>query len=90
MQRTAVPPGIAVYSTRDRGVTWTRNDKGLPSAALEALREGMHTDTLDPLGVYFGTANGEVYASRDEGKSYERIVQYLPYVTSVHAATIEG
>jgi len=91
MQRTAVDPGIAVYATRDRGQTWTRNDKGLPAGAhLEALREGMHTDTFDPVGVYFGSANGEVYASRDEGKSWERIVQYLPYVTSVHAATIEG
>lgn len=90
MKRLAVEPGIAVYSTRDRGATWTRNDKGLPAAPLEALREGMHTDTFDPVGVYFGTANGEVYASRDEGKSWDRIAQYLPYVTSVHAATIEG
>jgi len=49
----------------------------------------MDTDLLDPLGVYFGTANGDVWASRDEGKSWERAAQYLPYVTSVHAATID-
>jgi photosystem II stability/assembly factor-like uncharacterized protein len=87
--RTATPFGIGVYRTSDKGKTWQRLDKGLPpGAALEAVREGMDTDSLDPLGVYFGTANGDVYASRDEGASWTRIAQYLPYVTSVHAATI--
>jgi photosystem II stability/assembly factor-like uncharacterized protein len=82
--------GIAVYKTTDRGATWTRHDDGLPKgAALESLREGMHNDRFDDVGVYFGTANGDVYASLDEGKSWDRIAQYLPYVVSVHAATIE-
>jgi photosystem II stability/assembly factor-like uncharacterized protein len=89
MQRTAVEPGIAVYRTTDKGATWTRQEAGLPHAALESLREGMHTDRFDDVGVYFGTANGEVYASLDEGRSWERAAQYLPYVTSVHAATID-
>ena len=91
MERLAVPPGIAVFSTNDRGATWQRNDKGLPPGArLGTVREGMQTDRLDPLGVYFGTSNGQVWASRDEGKSWDVAAQYLPYVTSVHAATIEG
>src|ERR671935_496926 len=81
--------GIAVYKTTDKGATWTRHDAGLPKGApLESLREGMDNDDFDDVGVYFGTANGDVYASRDEGKSWERIAQYLPYVTSVHAATL--
>lgn len=80
--------GIAVYRTKDRGQSWDRLDKGLPRAPLGVLREGMATDRLDPLGVYFGTHNGEVYASKDEGESWERVAQYLPYVTSLHAATI--
>ena len=50
----------------------------------------MDTDLLDPLGVYFGTANGDVWVSRDEGNELGRRRAYLPYVTSVHAATIEG
>jgi hypothetical protein len=89
-ERTADTPGIAVYKTQDRGATWTRHDSGLPAGApLESLREGMHTDRFDDVGVYFGTANGDVYASLDEGRSWSRIAQYLPYVTSVHAATID-
>ncbi len=89
-KRTAIEPGIAVYKTTDRGESWSRHDKGLPAGApLESLREGMHTDRFDDVGVYFGTANGDVYASRDEGKSWDRIAQYLPYVVSVHAATID-
>ena len=88
-KRTAPAPGIGVYVTRDRGATWTRNDKGLPGAPLETMRDGMSTDRFDDVGVYFGTANGDVFASRDEGKSWERIAQYLPYVVSVHAATLD-
>jgi len=89
MKRTAIEPGIAVFKTTDKGATWTRHDAGLPKgAALESLREGMDNDDFDDPGVYFGTANGDVYASLDEGKSWDRIAQYLPYVVSVHAATL--
>ena len=90
MRRTASPFGIGVYRTTDKGKTWDRLDKGLPEGApLEAVREGMHNDRLDPMGLYFGTANGDVWASTNEGESWKRIAQYLPYVTSVHAATID-
>jgi hypothetical protein len=90
MKRTATPFGIGVYRTRDKGKSWERLDRGLPPGApLESVREGMHNDGLDPMGLYFGTANGDVWASRDEGESWTRIAQYLPYVTSVHAATVE-
>ena len=54
-----------------------------------ATADGRDTDEFDDVGVYFGTQNGEVYASRDEGKSWDRIAQYLPYVVSVHAATLD-
>ena len=90
MKRTASPFGIGVYRTTDKGKTWDRLDKGLPEGApMESVREGMHNDRLDPMGLYFGTANGDVWASKNEGEGWSRIAQYLPYVTSVHAATIE-
>ena len=41
-----------------RGSATTKDCR--PGRALESVREGMDTDLLDPLGVYFGTANGDV------------------------------
>ena len=32
------------------------------------LREAMAVDRLDPAGVYFGTSNGQLYGSADEGE----------------------
>ncbi len=87
--RLAPEPGIAVWKTTDRGKTWKRLDRGLPKGArAEVMREGLGTDRLDPLGLYFGTVNGEVWASPNGGRSFERIAAYLPPVLSVSAATL--
>ncbi|HET8567872.1 MAG TPA: exo-alpha-sialidase [Candidatus Limnocylindria bacterium] len=87
--RIAQQPGLAVYRTGDRGKTWKRMGKGIPKGATaEVMREGMATDRLDPLGVYFGTINGEVWASNDDCRSWERIAEYLPPILSVSTATV--
>lgn len=87
--RLAPEPGIAVYGTADRGRTWKRLARGLPKGArVEVFREGLTTDRLDPVGLYFGTQAGEVWGSADEGRSWERIAEYLPPVMSVTAATL--
>ncbi len=86
--RLAPEPGIAVYRTRDRGQNWKRMSRGLPRGAqLEVLREGLTTDRLDPAGVYFGSKDGGVWASADEGTSWRQVAAYLPPVLSVTAAT---
>src|SRR6266540_2398113 len=73
--------GGGVYRTRDRGKTWTRLANGLPRGArYEVMREGMATDRLDPAGVYFGTTNGELWGSADEGRSWALIAQHLPAI----------
>jgi photosystem II stability/assembly factor-like uncharacterized protein len=81
----------AVYRADDYGNTWTRLYKGLPQehAYFETLREGMAVDTLDRHGIYFGTNNGFVWASNDEGENWTAIAQHLPYVWSVNTAVIE-
>ncbi len=80
---------IAVYRTTDRGETWKRLDKGIPrNATAEVMREGLSTDQLDPLGIYFGTVNGELWGSADEGKSWTMLAEYLPPVLSVSTATL--
>ena len=42
----------------------------------------------DPVGVYFGTRSGEVYASRDEGDSWSSVAAHLPDVLCVRAAEV--
>ena len=39
------------------------------NAYLGVLREAMAVDRLDPVGVYFGTSTGQLYGSRDEGRT---------------------
>lgn len=87
--RMSPPAGLAVYRTADRGKTWRRLDRGIPKAALaEVMREGLSTDRLEPVGLYFGTTSGELWASASEGTSWERIASYLPPILSVTTATL--
>ncbi len=88
--RTSPDGRPAVYATRDAGTTWTRQDRGLPPhhAWLTVKRQAMATDTLDPVGLYFGTTSGELWASRDEGTSWRTIARHLPEIYAVEAAEI--
>jgi hypothetical protein len=78
----------AVYASRDRGASWKRLDAGLPSAQawFTVKRQAMGADALDPVGLYFGTTNGEVWASFDEGERWSCLCLHLPQVLSVEAA----
>ncbi|HEX8026023.1 MAG TPA: hypothetical protein VF484_07455 [Candidatus Limnocylindrales bacterium] len=80
----------AVWRTHDGGDTWIRSGDGLPQrdAYLAVLREAMAVDRLDPVGVYFGTSNGQVFASADEGRSWSLAAENLPAVWSVEAAVV--
>ena len=88
-----MPDGhAAVWRTRDRGATWTRLDDGLPKrdAFLSVLREAMARDTLDPVGVTFGTSTGQLWHSSDEGESWRMITDTLPEIWAVEAVALEG
>ena len=83
------PPGNApaVYQTRDGGTSWRRLDAGMPARAwYTVLRQCMAVDALDPVGVYFGTTNGEVWGSSDEGAHWQCLAAHLPHVYSVEVA----
>ena len=58
---------------------------GLPQEAcfFTVLRQGMSGDRRDPAGVYFGTNTGSVFASRDEGETWEEIARHLPTVLAI-------
>jgi photosystem II stability/assembly factor-like uncharacterized protein len=87
-----MPEGhAAVWRTRDAGATWERHDRGLPQrdAYLGVLREGLAIDALDVPGLYFGTSTGQVFASVDEGATWDEIAGYLPGIASVEVALVE-
>jgi len=77
---------LEVYRSRAGGRRWEALRDGLPDDVhCVVLRHGMGTDTLKPLGVYFGTTTGEVYGSADEGDSWRLLASGLPRIQGVLA-----
>jgi photosystem II stability/assembly factor-like uncharacterized protein len=85
--RTSPGGRPAAFVTRNAGRSWRRLAAGLPARAawLTVLRQAMTADAHDPVGVYFGTTGGEVWASRDEGARWSCIARHLPHVYAVEA-----
>ena len=81
----------AVWRTRDAGKTWQDLRQGLPqdNVYFNVLRQAMTTDRLEPAGIYFGSNNGALYASSDEGESWSCIADNLPTITSVETMIVE-
>jgi photosystem II stability/assembly factor-like uncharacterized protein len=88
-----MPDGAAaVYRTEDGGDSWIRGSEGLPQqdAYMAVLREAMGRDDLDPVGIYFGTSTGQLWASGDGGDSWSSITNTLPPIWSVDAIRVPG
>jgi len=85
--RTSPDGQPAVYVTQDAGASWTRLGAGLPERAwFTVKRQAMTVDTGDPVGVYFGTTSGEIWASADEGTTWTCVAEHLPEIYSVEHA----
>lgn len=82
---------LRVFRTCNAGASWESLERGLPQkgAYETVLRDAFTSDSLDPAGLYFGTRSGKVYASRDEGKSWKKILEGLPQILCVKAFCIE-
>jgi hypothetical protein len=86
-----VPPGGQLQAQRssDAGATWVTCAAGLPGPSYTCvLRDAATTDSHEQAGIYFGTRNGEVYASTDEGGSFSRLAEQLPDVLCVRATAL--
>ncbi|MEX0852068.1 MAG: sialidase family protein [Bauldia sp.] len=86
-----VPEGkAAVWRTRDGGDHWQALRAGLPqkNAFFGVLRQAMATDPVDPVGIYFGTSSGSLYASADDGDRWTAIVEHLPTIQSVETLVV--
>jgi photosystem II stability/assembly factor-like uncharacterized protein len=88
--RTSPDGKPAVYVTRDAGQSWQRQDGGLPAsqAWLTVRRQAMTADEREPVGVYFGTTNGEVWGSTNEGARWSELARHLPLIHAVEAAEL--
>jgi len=86
--RTSPGGKPAVYATRNGGASWQKLAQGLPAkdAWWTVKRQAMCADARDPVGLYFGTTSGEIWASTDEGKRWRCVARHLPHVYSVEAA----
>jgi len=85
-----IPPSghFAIWGTDNSGKEWFKLDEGLPSMSYyTVLRDGMVADQEDPCGLYFGTTTGQLYASRDQGNSWQNLSDWLPPVFSVSVSS---
>ena len=83
-RRWAPDARLAVYGTTDAGMTWRRLPAGLPEESyVGVLRDAFRSDGEDPLGLYFGTTSGSLFASADGGWNWSEIASHLPRIHSV-------
>lgn len=89
--RCACDGKLRVYRTRNAGASWEALLRGLPQkrAYETVLRDAMTTDLFDPLGIYFGTRSGQLFGSRDEGRTWQKIMEGMPSVVCVRTALVE-
>ncbi|MBK7643074.1 MAG: glycosyl hydrolase [Planctomycetes bacterium] len=86
--RTSPGGKPSIFISRNGGKSWKRQTKGLPArnAWWTIKRQAMCSDAHDPVGLYFGTTSGEVWASRKEGGRWECIARHLPEIYAVEPA----
>ncbi|MBA3747196.1 MAG: exo-alpha-sialidase, partial [Solirubrobacterales bacterium] len=90
-QDRVTPEGrVLVWETRDAGATWTARGEGLPQedAYLQVLRQSFdRAGAGADLELYFGATSGEIFGSRDAGRSWFGVASRLPAIASVRVGS---
>ena len=89
--RCACDGRLRVYRTRNAGASWEPLLRGLPQkrAYETVLRDAITADAFDSVGIYLGTRSGQLFGSRDEGRTWHKILEGLPSVVCVRNAVVE-
>lgn len=67
---------LTVHRSRDAGQTWQPLNTGLPKEAnCSILREAFTATQQQPYSLYLGTNKGQLFASNDEGDSWQQIAE---------------
>jgi photosystem II stability/assembly factor-like uncharacterized protein len=90
--RAAPERKLRVYRTKNGGKSWKPLMEGLPQEGSYdlVLRDALTADSHDKVGVYFGTRAGKLFASANEGSSWNSISDSLPSIVCVKAAVVGG
>jgi hypothetical protein len=84
---TMFPPEgrLRLWRTDDAGDTWAETGAGLPDENFASvLRDAAHViDNDGQAAIAFGTRNGSVFASLDDGRTFTEVASRLPDILSV-------
>ena len=86
-QRFTCEGKLRVYRTRDEGKSWQALSKGLPQKnAYEVVLRDSVASTGN--NIFFGTKNGKLFGSADDGDSWKMIEGSLPEICCVKAYSL--
>jgi photosystem II stability/assembly factor-like uncharacterized protein len=71
--------GSGLWKSTDRGQTWVTATNGLTDTEVT----GLVFHPTDPMTMYLGTANGNVFSSTNGGDSWSHVAQPLNYIMTL-------